>query len=198
MTQGHNHSCNKRSQQENLFQLVREASTGTKQIVASRLIDSICEDNDVDKTSGTLTLKTRGTSKVINIGRPKVKMQFTTEDLLKIKTNFNFSGKKIKELAQALRVVLGRNAVESSLRERITEKNAALANFFTMKMLPTIRKIGDKETIEMRPYTFARDLPALIHVLLDIRGIDPDHHEVLLGADDGQQSLKVRKIFINN
>ena len=78
---GIHHKCNKRSYQDNLFEMVRESSPGTKQIVAARLIDSICEDKNVDKSSGTLALKTRGSKKVINIGKQKPKRQFSVEDL---------------------------------------------------------------------------------------------------------------------
>ena len=95
------------------------------------------------------------------------------------------------QLVTALRVVLGRRAVESGLRTTIRDKNKALSDFFTVKMVPTVRKKGETETIEQRPYIFTKDLQALIHVLIDAREIDPDQHEVLLGADDGQQSLKV-------
>ena len=111
--------------------------------------------------------------------------------LLRMKMHFNWTDNKTMELVTALRVVLGRRAVECGLRNTIREINTTLADFFTVKIVPTIRKKGDEEKIEHRPYIFARDVQALIHVLIDAREIDPDQHDVLLGADDGQQSLKV-------
>ena len=105
--------------------------------------------------------------------------------------HFNWTDNKTMELVTALRVVLGRRAVECGLRNTIREINTTLADFFTVKIVPTVRKKGDEEKIEHRPYIFARDVQALIHVLIDAREIDPDQHDVLLGADDGQQSLKV-------
>ena len=63
--------------------------------------------------------------------------------------------------------------------------------FFMVKVLPTVRKKGNEETIENRPGFFVKDLRALIHVLLEERQIDPEKQEILMGADDGQKSLKV-------
>ena len=60
-----------------------------------------------------------------------------------------------------------------------------------MKMIPTVRKVGKSRIIENKPGFFAKDVPTLIHVLLDLREIDVDRHEVLIGADDGQSMLKV-------
>ena len=117
------------------------------------------------------------------------------EDLLRLKLNFTFSDKNILALANAIRIVMGKSSVVSGLPEAIVEKNRVLTDFFEVKVLPTVRKKGKEETIENKPGIFCKDLQALIHVLLDAREIDPERQEVLLGADDGQQSLKVR-VFI--
>ena len=188
---GKSHDCNKRNLQENLFELVRESSFGTRQVVASKLLDSICEDKQVDKHSGTLVLKTQGTSKTINLGKPKKSKQFSTEDLLKLKINFEFSDKKILTLVATLRTVLGKSAVENGFQQVMQEKNNALTDFFMVKVLPTVRRKGTEETIEHRPGFFVKDIHALIHVLLEERQIDPEEQEILMGADDGQSSLKV-------
>ena len=178
-----------------MVDLVREASPGTQEVVAARLLDNICNNNGVDKRSGTLTLRTGGSRKTVSIGKPKVQRQFSTEDLVRMKIHFNFTDNRTLELANALRVVLGKFAVESGLRNYLRDKNKALTDFFTMKIIPAVRKVKDKETFEQRPYIYCKDLQALIHVLLDCREINPEEQEILLGADDGQQSLKV-SIFL--
>ena len=66
-----------------------------------------------------------------------------------------------------------------------------LTDFFMVKVLPTVRRKGTEETIEHRPGFFVKDIHALIHVLLEERQIDPEEQEILMGADDGQSSLKV-------
>ena len=80
------HSCNKTTQRNNLFELLKQSSAGTKEIVMLRLIDNICDEQNVSKTSGILQLKTRGSKcKTINIGKVSSRRQFSTEDLLKLK-----------------------------------------------------------------------------------------------------------------
>ena len=136
-------------------------------------------------------MKTQGTSKTINLGKPKKSKQFSTEDLLKLKINFEFSDKKILTLVATLRTVLGKSAVENGFQQVMQEKNNALTDFFMVKVLPTVRRKGTEETIEHRPGFFVKDIHALIHVLLEERQIDPEEQEILMGADDGQSSLKV-------
>ena len=187
------HNCNKTTRRDNLFELVRESSAGTKERVMSRLIDDLCEEQNVSSTSGILELKTRGPKcKTINIGKMKPKNQFSTEDLIKLKTSFSLSDKRILKLATVLRAALqSRKVIEPGLELALKERNFILKDFYHMKMIPTVRKVGKSRTIENKPGFFAKDVPTLIHVLLDLREIDADRHEVLIGADDGQSMLKV-------
>ena len=67
-----------------------------------------------------------------------------------------------------------------------------------MKMIPTVRKIGKSRTIENKPGFFAKDVPTLIHVLLDLREIGVVRHKVLIGADDGHWPVYVKgNTFLN-
>ena len=125
------HDCTKTSRRENLFELVRESSTGTREIVVSRLIDSLCEDKNVNKKAGSLELRTRGSKpKTIGFGkfgRVAAKKQFSTEDLLKIQSSFNFSDRKLVKLANVLRVAFqSRNIIEPGLKDAINERNQLL------------------------------------------------------------------------
>ena len=73
----------------------------------SRLIDDLCEEQNVSRTSGILELKTHGPKcKTINVVEIKLKMQFSTEDLIKLKTSFSLSDKRILKLATVLRAAL--------------------------------------------------------------------------------------------
>ena len=69
---GKSHICNKEHLQNNLLNLVRESSPGTREIVTSKLLDDICDDKDVKRSSGTIALKTRNNhKKIVNIGTQK-------------------------------------------------------------------------------------------------------------------------------
>ena len=119
-------------------------------------------------------------------------MQFSTDDLIKLKTSFSLSDKRILKLATVLRAALqSRKVIEPGLELALKERNFILKDFYHMKMIPTVRKVGKSRTIENKPGFFAKDVPTLIHVLLDLREIDVDRHEVLIGADDGQSMLQV-------
>ena len=138
------HNCNKTTRRDNLFELVRESSAGTKERVMSRLIDDLCEEQNVSSTSGILELKTRGPKcKTINIGKMKPKNQFSTEDLIKLKTSFSLSDKRILKLATVLRAALqSRKVIEPGLELALKERNFILKDFYHMKMIPTVRKVG--------------------------------------------------------
>ena len=61
----------------------------------------------MSRTSGILELKTYGPKcKTMNIGKIKPKMKFSTEDLIKLKTSFSLSDKRILKLAAVLRAAL--------------------------------------------------------------------------------------------
>ena len=91
----------------------------------SRLIDDLCEEQNVSSTSGILELKTRGPKcKTINIGKMKPKNQFSTEDLIKLKTSFSLSDKRILKLATVLRAALqSRKVIEPGLELALKERN---------------------------------------------------------------------------
>ena len=102
----------------------------------SRLIDDLCEEQNVSKTSGILELKTRGPKcKTINIGKIKSRIQFSTEDLIRLKTSFSLSDKRILKLATCLRAALqSRKAVEPGLELALKDRNFILKDFYHMKM----------------------------------------------------------------
>ena len=58
-----------------------------------------------------------------------------------------------------------------------------------------VRKVKDESHIEKRFGVFVTDIEALVTVLLEARDIDPEQYEILLGADDGQEILKVNYYF---
>ena len=194
------HNCNKTSRQDNLMELIKQTSVGTQEKVASRLIDNICQDKNVSSSSGTLELSTRGSfKKTINIGTIRPPKMFTTEDLIQLQSTLNLRNKNLYELRTALRTVLGFNSVQPGLRDAVREVSTILKPFFELREVEMVRKIrGKDETIiEKRWGVFVKDVEAFVAVILDVREIDAENHEILLGADDGQEILKVNFIWFS-
>lgn len=50
---------------------------------------------------------------------------------------------------------------------------------------------GQAELVDLqRPGVFSKDAEELVQLLIQLRHLDPDEHEVIIGMDDGQGSLK--------
>ena len=188
------HNCNKTSRQDNIMELIKQTSVGTQEKVAARLIDNIAEDQGSNTQSGTIVLSTRGRhKKTITIGSARPLKMFTTEDLLKLKSTLNLRNKNLYELRTAIRTVLGFNSVQPGLQDAVRDVSTILKPFFELRKVDTLRKVkGKDEThIEERKGVFLSDVEAFVSLVLDVRDLDPEQYEVLLGADDGQEILKV-------
>ena len=75
------------------------------------------------------------------------------------------------------------------LKAALTTKNKDLQDFFTVSWVKFMKTSGKKEEYVHRPVIVA-EIPAIIMYLLDHCRIDPDHHQVQLGIDGGQNVLK--------
>lgn len=189
---GHGHNCNKTSRRENLLELVRQSSTGTKQKIAAGLLDDIAEDQNVDKRGGTVSLATKGPNKkTVSFGPTKESGVFSHQDLLRLKTRLGLSTDKTLELSAAIKQVMGRKAVESNLKQAIYDLNHTLDDFFSLENVNVTRKVGENITEEVRPLVYCNDVESLVSVLLLMREIDEDKHSLIMGIDDGQKVLKV-------
>ena len=174
-----------------------------KQRMASALLDEIREEQGVSKTGGTLEIKTSGPfPKLVAIGsaaKPKASTM-TKEDLMRIKSKLNLSGKQTLNLRTGIRTVFGRKSVEDGAAHYQTELNHSLAPFFKsvtlhVKKVKKIKKVK-VVTWEDRVASVCHDMEGLIRHLMELRDINPGQEEVLFGFDDGAGSLKLMMLIL--
>ena len=170
-------------------------SSASRQRITAELLDNIREEQGVGK-NGTIEVKGRGAHpKTITFGKIKVERRLTKEDLMRIKIKLDLSGNQTLNLRTAIRTVFGRKRVEDGAADFQSELNHRLASFFELVQLDVTKKqkINGKvvETIEKRWSVVCTDFEGLIEFLMEMRDIDPELEEVLIGFDDGQGFLKL-------
>ena len=194
--QGVRHTCTVFTLENNTMKVIEGMPSTSQQRVTARSIDNIREEQGISKT-GTMEIKTRGPNpKIITCGKPKAEKRVTKEDLMRIKSRLNLSGNQTLLVRTAIRSVLGRRSVEPGLEAYQKELNHRLASFFKLTTL-TVKKTyknAPPEEVE-RPAVYCCDFEGLLQFLLEIREIDPDNEEILIGFDDGQGFLKLMMLI---
>ena len=189
---GVRHTCNVTTLENNTVKVLQAMPSTSQQRVTARSIDNIREDQGISK-DGTMEIKTRGPNpKTLSFGKPKAEKRVTKEDLMRIKSRLDLSGNQTLLLRTAVRSVLGRRSVEPGLEAYQKELNHRLASFFKLTTL-TVKKTHKKAppTWVERPAVYCTDFEGLLEFILEVRGIDPEQEEVLVGFDDGQGFLKL-------
>ena len=170
-------------------------STACQHRLIARLLDNVREEQGVGK-NGTIEVKGRGAHpKTITFGKTIVERRVTKEDLMRIKIKLDLSGNQTLNLRTAIRTIFGRKSVEEGAGDFQTELNHRLSRYFELIHLDVNKKqkINKKmvETIEQRWAVVCNDFEGLLEFLLEMRDIDPELEEVLIGFDDGQGFLKL-------
>ena len=189
---GVRHTCTVTTLENNTVKVLGAMPSTSQQRVTARSIDNIREEQGVSK-NGTMQIKTRGPNpKTLSFGKPKEEKRVTMEDLMRIKSRLDLSGNQTLLVRTAIRTVFGRRSVEPGLEAYQKELNHRLAGFFKLTTL-TVKKTSKKAppTEVQRPTVYCSDFEGLLQFLLEIRAIDPDQEEVLVGFDDGQGFLKL-------
>ena len=177
--------------------LTRDLSPDGTRRIAAKLVNELRTDSNTGKKGDSLDLPSGSQSLHITFGQPPAKKQFSTEAMVKLKTQGNFSSNQCKTMAQALRVELGRKAVEPGLMEELSQVKHRLADFVRVEMVDMTYKKGENITITPHPLLCLDDLGTLLLTVCEVRDLDPEDAVITVGVDDGQQSLKV-DIHINH
>ena len=187
------HVCNKTERNNNLVNLVREASPESQGRVVSQLLNGLCRDKNISQKTGQIVLPSGSNEKIINLGAPKPKPQWSINDMIEFGNDRNFSNRDLLAHARALRVKGGRDAVEPGLAEALTSMGDQLRDFFTWEneTIPRLDKKTKGVVYDSVPHVYTTDIEALAHTIIDVREIAEDDEEIILSIDDGQQFLKV-------
>ena len=193
IAKGVSHQCTKTNRNENLAGLVRAVSIEGSDRVTSKLINARCDEEGIDKRTGSLTLPSGSKQLVINFGKRAEKPQLTYAEVIHILNKTKLSNNQLKDVLAAIRVKFGRKSVEPNFRMELPKISKALAEFFSVKMVDVkytnLKKKIDKT--EQRPLVYLTDLEAFVNYILDAREMDHDNFCVMIGMDEGQKSIKI-------
>ena len=195
---GVRHTCNVSTLENNTVRVLQSMPSTSQQRVTARSLDIIREDQGVGK-NGTMEVKTRGPNpKTVTFGKPKEGRRVSKEDLMRIKSKLDLSGNQTLLLRTAIRTVFGRQSVEEGAAEYQKELNHRLGSYFKLTTL-TVKKTAKKAptTFPERPTVYCSDFEGLLKFLLEMRLINPDEMEVLVGFDDGQGFLKLMMLLLS-
>ena len=190
------HNCTKTARNENAKEMVREFSGGGQRRVTSKLINEFCDEEGVDKKTGTLELNSGNKTKVVTIGPQKEQPQISVQDFIDFGAARDFSDEALMDTATFVRRSLGRNFVEDHLEKTLPTVKLRLEDFFVLKMVDTLKKKkGKEDKILTHPLVLVEDLEAFAARIMADRGLDPSETDVIIGIDDGGNMLKVRHFY---
>ena len=95
--------------------MVREFSGGGQRRVTSKLINTFCDEEGVDRRHSTLQLNSGNKTKIVTIGPQKPQPQISVEDFITFGSARDFSDEALMDTATFVRRSLGKNYVEENL-----------------------------------------------------------------------------------
>ena len=190
---GKRHACTKTNRNKNAKAMVKAFSTEGQKRHTSGLINTFCEEESINKRSGTLKLNSGSKMKTINFGEKKPLVQMKVDDLIKFGNENNCSDRSTLKTARLIRRVFGRNAVEKNLEKTLPKMKNDMADFIEVKQVETVRLKKGKETIiETLPLVSVADFKAFCAKVMADRGLTPSEVDIIIGLDDGAEMIKVR------
>ena len=184
---------NSTARNKNAKAMVKAFSTEGQKRHTSGLINSFCEEEKINKRSGTLKLNSGSKMKTINLGEKQPLVQMKVNDLIKFGNENNYSDRSILKTATFVRRVFGRKSVEENLEKTLPQMKNEMADFIDVKQVETVRQRKGKETIvETLPLVSVADFKGFCAKVMADRGLDPSQVDIIIGLDDGADLIKVR------
>ena len=145
---GLEHHCTRGTKKDNVTQVVRTLSAGSKERVVSAELKGIFGNKGVTTRGGTIKLATGGKPITTTLGKIKVKPQpfFTNLDLTKFQlATTGMSDNKMLILANFIRQNIGRGAI-INLEKFLTERNQRLSTYFDVENVEQTIYVTDEES----------------------------------------------------
>ena len=159
--------------------------------VTSKLLNKMCQEQDVDKRSQSLTLPSGSRSLVVNFGDREQQKQMSAEDMQFLQNKFHFSDNQLNGVAATVRTMWGRPAVEPKFQQKLVDKAKEMEQFFSVRTCEATVKKNKKVTTVPKPFVYCNDLKGFTDYVLDRRSMDSMRFVALIGIDEGQKSVKV-------
>ena len=106
-----------------------------------------------------------------------------------IQQKTNMSNKSVLDLAQVLRANLGRDAIESNLRDHLRDARNVLEDFFYYSEQSFF--INEQKGYQNRILVTIKDMDTFVKCILSHRDLDRHSHVVRVGLDGGGTFLKL-------
>ena len=201
---GQQHVCTRKVKRNNMEELVRNTSRKSKERIVSSQLKEVFEDHGITTKGGTVSLITGGTGLLATLGLQIKKPcpRFSNVSLTKLQIKMGSSDKKMKIMANYLRVTCGKKSVHK-LEDYMTERNKKLEEYFVFENIVQTEKVSteddenkeNKKKKETRmvdiPVVYATDVEKLALFIMEERSLQPDNTLLQVGIDDGQGLLKV-------
>jgi hypothetical protein len=146
-------------------------------------------------SSSKVQLKTGGTPLTVTVGKTAESVKrnlFSHEDLFSMQKEGRLTDNQTRSLAKNVRVVAGKNAVESGLRQAQSELNQLEKDFFEVKNLTFQMKDDDGKDIEIvRPAVLCKDVMKLIRFIIKERDVNPNICLEKLNIDGRRHFFKI-------
>ena len=189
---GKRHQCTKTTRNKNQKAMVKACSTEGQKRHTSSLLNSFCEEEGIDRQSGTLLLNSGSKFKTINMGKKKPEAQMKVADLIKFGNENSKSDRDILKTATFVRRVFGKNSVEKDLEKTLPEAKKDLVDYVKLFEVQTVRKRKGKPTIVATvPLVSIDDFKGFCLKAMEERGLNPQETDIQIGCDDGGGEIKV-------
>ena len=150
---GKPHECKKTTMEKNIPLIVKNRSKRGQGKITSNLLLSQAQDEGVSSRGGVVLLATGSKPLTVQVGKPKRQVRptrFTVTDLRRLQRKFKFSGREIKGVAAAVRVVAGRKSVEVNMEKKMTIMNHEYDDLYYTKeiRIKVKQKIDEEEEFD--------------------------------------------------
>ena len=99
MAPGRSHQCAKVTRRENLTELVRSSSEGSKSSITVSTLKGMAEEQNISTKGGTVELKSHSKILPVQLGSSRVRpapSKFSHESLIQLQASLNMSDNSIK------------------------------------------------------------------------------------------------------
>ena len=193
IARGVRHNCTKTARNKNSKELVKAFSTEGQKRHTSSLLNSFCEEEKIDKRTGTLKLNSGAKIKTINFGEKKPPSQLKVADLVKFGNENNFSDAKILKTGTLIRRAFGKHAVEKNLEKKLPKLKKEMSDYMQLMEVETVKqKKGKDNIVETVPLVSVDDFSGFCAMAMAERGLTPSETDIMIGLDDGANILKVQ------
>ena len=188
---GSQHQCSNESYRRNkVYNLEHLITPTTSERIASRVMNK-CRDDTA--------LSTLGSRKRSIATEPTKKVLFSSDDMIAIRKDGNFSSRQTINIMQNLNKAAGHRVFETSIKRTMYDKNHSLDSYFDHMTLQFTRIVKETKRTENfdQHVVVVNDFPGFIDKVLQVRNFDRNNCLIRIGMDGGGGFFKICSSVFN-